>query len=143
MHFRAHITGDMQEKWFQSINNPNNAYFIIHINNKPVGMTELKKINHAQKSAEGGIFFHDSTFHHSIYPYAVIFLRNRLGFNDLKLDTLYAHVLDDNPRAIRFNKSLGYIPTEQCDEPGKRLYILTREKFFESFAKYKTFLDKL
>ncbi|WP_291321196.1 GNAT family N-acetyltransferase [Desulfonatronospira sp.] len=143
MHFRDHITREMQEKWFQSINSPSNAYFIIFIDNRPVGMTELKKIDHAQKTAEGGIFFHDSTLRHSIYPYAVILLRNRFGFNDLKLNSLYAHILDDNHRAIRFNRSLGYIPTEQCEEPGKRLYILTRDRFFESVAKYRNILEKL
>ena len=142
MHFRDHITREMQEKWFQSINNPNNAYFIIHINNKPVGMTELKKIDHASKTAEGGIFLHDASIHHTLYPYAIVFLRNRFGFMDLNLETLHACILDDNTRAIRFNKSLGYVPTEQYEAPGKRLYILTKERFFKSFAKFKKILDK-
>ncbi len=143
MHYREYITQEMQEEWFQSINNQSNAFFVISIDDKPVGMTELKKIDHNQKSAEGGIFFHDSTFHNSIYPYAVIFLRNGFGFNHLKLNSLYAYILDDNYRAIRFNRSLGYIPTDQVEGMSKRLYVLTRDRFFESVAKYRNILDKI
>ena len=38
MEYREEITAEMQKKWFDSINNVNNFYFIIHFEGQKIGL---------------------------------------------------------------------------------------------------------
>lgn len=141
MHYRDYITPEMQEAWFQSIDNEHYAFFIIHIEDQPVGLTDLKHIDFNSRTAEGGIFFYDDTCQNGLYPYATIALRNGYAFNTLELNALYAYILNNNLRAVRFNQSLGYVPTDQLIAGNKRLYTLTKDAFWHHFKRFKPLLD--
>ena len=45
MEYREHITPEMQEEWFESVNNNNNLYFIIEYKGKKIGPTNGKDID--------------------------------------------------------------------------------------------------
>lgn len=143
MYFREYITPDMQEEWFKSITDRNDIYFIINIDGRPVGMTEYKKINYEDKTAEGGIFIYEKQYQNGPYAYSIVAVRNNYGFNDLGLRVLFAYIMDDNLRAIRFNQSLGYKPTDIVYDGIKRLYTLTCEDYYKNFRRYQKFLDNI
>jgi RimJ/RimL family protein N-acetyltransferase len=142
MAFRDHISEEQQEMWFESINNEQNHFFIIYNEVMPVGMCELKKIDLSLRTAEGGVFFYDEDFRNSPYCVGVAVLLSGYGFNDLKLQKIYAQILDDNTRAIRFNKFLGYEFLEK-GETGKSIYVLTEDSFKKATAKIKPSLERM
>ena len=55
MEFRDYITLEMQEKWFQKINNDNNFFFIIEYEGKEIGIANIKDIEYKEKTGEAGI----------------------------------------------------------------------------------------
>ena len=45
MEYREFITEEMQKKWFESINNLQNFYFIIEYENKKIGLINTSNID--------------------------------------------------------------------------------------------------
>lgn len=138
MSFRDYITPEMQEKWFKKINNDSNYFFIINIDNKDIGMTELKNIDYKNKIAEAGIFIYDDSYLNGIYSYISTYILFEFGFEKLELKTIISYVLEDNKRAIKFNKSLGFIAQEELIGLSRK-YILDEK----SFSKTKHTLEIL
>ena len=72
MNYREYITSEMQERWFQTINNDNNLYFIIEYEGKEVGIINIKDIDYENKRGERGIFIYDddldAKFKINLYP---------------------------------------------------------------------------
>ena len=66
MNFRETITPEMQMKWFKSIDNFNNLYFIIHYKNEKVGLGNIKNIDWEKREGEVGIFISKQKFIGSI-----------------------------------------------------------------------------
>lgn len=65
MIYRETITPEMQEKWFQKINNDHNFYFIIEYEGKEIGCVNIKDVDYEKKCGEPGIFIYDDRY---IYP---------------------------------------------------------------------------
>jgi|LakMenEpi03Aug12_release.lakeMendotaPanAssembly.Ray.scaffolds.fasta_scaffold209853_2 UDP-4-amino-4,6-dideoxy-N-acetyl-beta-L-altrosamine N-acetyltransferase len=131
MAFRGHITKKQQEEWYQRILIKNEHYFIIAIDGREVGLTELKNFSVDGQKAEAGIFIADSKFQDSVYAYAVSSLLLDFGFDVLGLQEIEAGIMDDNPRAIRFNKSLGFVRADEDPVDGKSRYLLRAEHYRE------------
>jgi len=129
MVYREFITKEQQEAWFHRIQNERGFYAIIVVNGDDIGLADLKNFSADEKSAEGGIFVHSKEFQNSVYAYAVCILFLDFAFERLKLEIVEAKVVDRNARAIRFNKSLGYIRSEQVLAPGVGMYFLTAETY--------------
>ncbi len=142
MAFREKISAEQQAKWFDSIDNDNNKYFIIRINGEAIGLTELKKIDFEKKSAEAGIFIHDQRYLDSIFSYGISLMLLDFGFDELKLQEVVAFILDENTRAIRYNKSLGFEKITEADPNGKSLYRLRKDRYFTSVGKIRPIIDK-
>jgi len=56
MLYQEIITPEQQLKWFHSINNFNNFYFIVEYKNRKVGLVNIKDINWEDRSG-GGLGF--------------------------------------------------------------------------------------
>ena len=54
MEFKDYITIEMQKKWFNSLNQSQDYFFIIYHHNYPVGLTEIKHIT--DKKTDGNNF---------------------------------------------------------------------------------------
>ena len=50
------ITETQQDAWFESVNNCFNYYFVIHVNELPIGVIYAKQVNPKTLAGEGGIF---------------------------------------------------------------------------------------
>ncbi|WP_198305852.1 GNAT family N-acetyltransferase [Arcobacter vandammei] len=127
MSFRDYITQEMQKKWFEKINNDNNYFFIINIENTDIGMVDVKNIDYSQKIAEGGIFIYDDKYLSSIYPLFASYLVINFVFDTLKLEKFKAQIMEDNKRAIRYNKSLGFKPTDEIDGLLRTYYLVEND----------------
>ena len=127
MFYRETITPEMQEKWFQKINNDCNFYFIIEYNGKEIGCIDIKDVDYDEKIGEYGIFIYDNQFLNSDAAVRALFCITDFIWNDLHLEAILIHVLINNSRAIRFNEIQGYkmLPGEEGKE--NRAYILTKE----------------
>ena len=147
MEYREHITADMQKAWFTRINNEYNYYFIICYMGKEIGLTNVKNVDFSKKIGEGGIFIYEDEFLNSDVPFRVIFALNDFCFEELKLDSMIAHIMGDNKRAIDFNILLGYKKVddsksaENATTATKLTYILNKNDYFKQrnrFAKILT-----
>ncbi len=138
MEFRDYITPEMQVKWFAKIDNENNYYFIIDYKGSEIGLTNVKDVDYAKKTGEGGIFIYDDSFLNSDVPFRVIFALNDFCFDELHLEKMIAHIMSDNKHAIDFNRVLGYKKDSSSPESVKMTYILTKEDYLKQrnrFAK--------
>ncbi len=142
MLFKRHITKKMQEKWFESINNMNNYYFLIQYKGDSYGVINAKNINFEEGYGEGGIFIGRSC---DEVPFVSVFaslcLLNTVFTKIDLFSKSFVQVLQVNTRAVALNKKLGY-----CLVPGQlnqasQYYVLTREdylkkaKWLNDFAK--------
>lgn len=136
MEFQEQITAEQQVKWFKSINNKYNYYFIIEFEGKKIGLINAKNYNPQEGFGEGGIFIWDKDYINSFAAvFATLCLLN-FSFLALKLEKSSARVLRTNERAIQYNKLIGYklLPGQENIE--NQLYELT-------LADYKTNATKL
>ncbi len=130
MEYRNYITPNSQLKWFDSINNNLNYYFIIEFEKKKIGLINAKDYNKKSGFGEGGIFIWDK---HYIDSFAAVFsslcLLNFVFFK-LKLSTKsVARILKDNPNAINYNKRIGYKLLPNQENIDNQLYELTYEDY--------------
>jgi UDP-4-amino-4,6-dideoxy-N-acetyl-beta-L-altrosamine N-acetyltransferase len=116
MVYREHITPEMQAKWFASLDPQRDFHFVIRFEGIPCGLSDLKKINVADRTCVGGIFMAPE-FWNTDVPLRATFCASDFAFFDYGLETMLSSVLKTNTRAIRFNLGLGYrIVNNAADE---------------------------
>ena len=118
MLFTDEITPEMQIKWFNSINNKLNYYFIIiDERGKRVGLINSKNVSIEKKVGEGGIFISDVDVWYT--PTPVIASMILINFSILLLksfDRSIVRILKSNKSAIEYNKRLGYSKLSEDEE---------------------------
>lgn len=129
MEFREEITPEMQQKWFDRINNFNNFFYLIEFNSRKIGLINDKNIDWQARTSESGLFFWDKEYINTFYPVLASLVLLEVGFYYLDWYQSFIHVLHDNPKAIEYVHQIGY---ELCD--GQRgvhnqLYFLTKANF--------------
>ena len=142
MLYQEHITAEMQEKWFHSINNDKNFYFIIQYNNEDVGVANIKNYEHNE--GEPGLYLSDIRYTETPIASLAYFTLIDFAFNALELPKISIHVRRDNPDALKFNMFFGYkIIEEKC---GADFYFLELAKasFLSNKKIHKliTYIDK-
>ncbi len=130
MIYREYITPEMQEHWFQKINNDNNLYFIIEYEGNEVGMINIKDIDYNEKTGEPGMFIYDDKLLNSDIAMRASLCFGDIIWNILKLDYLYIHVVASNKRALQYNQLLGYEIVPGFENQENLKLVLTREKAF-------------
>lgn len=139
--YRGEITPEQQERWFQKINNSNtDFYFIIEIEEKEIGLINIKDIDYNEKCGEPGLFIWDDEYLNSDVSFRAIFALSDFGFEVLGLTKFVIHVLSDNKRAIKFNKALGYIISENQENIYSQEYTLSKEQYLINRNKFLKYL---
>jgi UDP-4-amino-4,6-dideoxy-N-acetyl-beta-L-altrosamine N-acetyltransferase len=131
MIYREHITSEQQTKWFDSIDNETNYYFLVRHNGRAIGVVNLKSVNRANGTAEAGVFFgepHDAA--RGVVALAAAFALIEFAFGSLGLVRLQARVLRENSRAIRYNLTIGYEVQAGQELEENPLYSLTPERYW-------------
>lgn len=125
------ILPEQQEKWFMSVNNMHNYYFLIHYHEAKIGLIYGKNIDYKARENEGGIFIWDDSMIGSGIPTKASICLMELSFEFFLASKVHARVRKDNIGAYRHNLSLGYRP---FPELGENQMILTREAYKNKIA---------
>lgn len=136
MNFQEHITPEMQQRWFQSINNFNNFYFILRFKDLKVGLGDIKNVDWDDRSGEAGVFIAEKTHLSSFLPVVGALTLSELVFRIFKLKRIYSQIRSDNKRAMRFNKLFGYQRVEGEDGKESQMHYLTADSFFKATRKF-------
>lgn len=128
MVYREYITPEMQEVWFQKINNDHNFYFIIEYEGREVGMINIKDVDYEKKTGEPGIFIYDERLWDSDVGIRTSLCFGEFLWNTLSLDSTYVHVVASNKRAVQFNQFLDYEIIQNDKDSENIMMILKREK---------------
>lgn len=134
MEFREEITPEMQQKWFDSINNFENFYYIIEYKGSRIGLLNDKNMDWQARTSESGLFLWDEKYINTIIPVLASLCLLEVGFYYLDWNTSYIKVLRNNPKAIDYVNSLGYVLSKGQEETENQEYYLTKE-LFESRGK--------
>jgi UDP-4-amino-4,6-dideoxy-N-acetyl-beta-L-altrosamine N-acetyltransferase len=128
MLFRDRITPDMQERWFESIDNDANFYFVIEHRGRKVGLSNIKDVDWHARRGEGGIFVVPEELRTSLLPYQASLVASDYVFFVLELELVTATYTKENRRAMRFNRGLGHVLDPEV--PGvARTSRLTRQAY--------------
>lgn len=135
MEYREHISPEQQKKWFHSINNKYNYYFIIEFKGKKIGLINAKNYDPGARFGEGGIFIGDPDFIDSFAAiYSTLCLLNFI-FYKLGLKESRARILRNNPGAINYNKLIGYKLMPGQENVENQLYSLSFGDYARSAKK--------
>lgn len=136
MIYREYISSEMQLKWFETINNPWNYYFIIEFEGKKIGVINAKDYSVEKGFGEGGIFIGEQKYEHSFAAaFASLCLLNFIFHMMGTIANSRIRILKDNHRAIQYNKLLGYELIGESENGHDLLFELTKERFFEKGRK--------
>lgn len=105
---QANISADQQEKWFETVNNDLNYFFLIEVEHKPVGLIYAKNLDAVTLEGEGGIFMGEPTYRTSDIPARASLLWLWVCFEYFGFDTSRIKVKRENAIALAYNAFLGY-----------------------------------
>jgi len=134
MVYREHITAEMQKKWFESINNDNNLYFIVEYKGKKIGLINGKDIDWEEMTMESGIFIWDKYYRKTHIPAVVTMMFAEVGVAVWEIKPT-ATILRSNDRALKYNKMLGFKTIE--DDPEKEYVRLSLDQESMGFVAKK------
>lgn len=137
MEYREIITPEKQVKWFDSINNLQNNYFLIFYKGEKIGLLNDKNIDWGNRTSESGLFLGRTEYYSTFIPYFISIAGIELNFYFLNWNKQYAHILRSNVNAINYNKQLGYVLMPGQEETENQLYEMTRESFEKQSVKIR------
>lgn len=144
MVYREHITKEMQERWFKSIDNPDNNYYIIIYKDEKIGMINEKGYNRfADKTSESGIFLGNDKYRNSYIPVFASLILLEMSFFFLGGKESYIRILKNNKASIKYNTQLGYKLCPNQEDVENQQYILTRENFVAKTYKIRKAAQKI
>ncbi len=129
MVYQEYITPEMQQKWFESINNPNNHYFIIELEKKEIGLINIKDIDYIQMTGECGLFIYEDSYLNSDTPFRISMCMGDFSTFLLNLHTSRIHILKSNKKAIKYNEMIGYKLAENQEDKEYQLYYITKNAY--------------
>lgn len=129
MEYREHITAEMQLAWFHKIDNDLNYFFIIEWEGKEIGLINIKDINREEHTGEPGIFIWDDQCLNSDISFRASLCMLDWAFEELQLESTYAHILTDNKRSIEFAKARGYKLAPNQEGVENQLYTLKKADY--------------
>jgi UDP-4-amino-4,6-dideoxy-N-acetyl-beta-L-altrosamine N-acetyltransferase len=130
MFYSKYITAEQQTKWFDSIDNDANYFFLVRQNSRAIGVVNLKNVDRAGATAETGVFFGEpEDAIRGIVALAAAFALTEFAFGPLGLARLQSRVLKENTRAIHYNLGIGYELQPEQEHEENQLYCLTPERY--------------
>ncbi len=138
MEYREYITREMQEKWFQSIDNPDNNYYIIIYKDEKIGIINEKGFSRfADQTSESGIFLGNEKYRNTHIPVLSSLILLEINFFFLGGKESYIKILKNNESSIKYNIQLGYELCPDQDQVENQLYVLTRANFIRKTYKIR------
>lgn len=143
MEYREEITPEMQLKWFESIDNESNNYYIIREGSQKIGLIYGANIDwEKMETGNGGIFIANEEYWNTNIPIASTLLLMEISFM-LGLKRTFIKVMRDNQKAIEFNQGFGYQLLDGQEGIINQKYVLTPDSYKKSTQKLREILEKL
>jgi UDP-4-amino-4,6-dideoxy-N-acetyl-beta-L-altrosamine N-acetyltransferase len=140
MVMRETITWEMQERWYYSFDRDQERYSMIVHDGRRVGLTQLRHIDAAAGTAEGGIIIFRPEDQNGLIPYRAAIGGMDWNFLERGLCEVRSTVLKSNSRARRFVRSLGYELSDP-DPAGEVLIgAVTPARYFAAARKWRAVL---
>lgn len=144
MEYQKFITEEEQKKWFTSLNQLTDFYFLINYKGVKVGLIHTSHINWKEKAAEAGLFVWDKDYLGTHIPVLASIAMLEYFFNELGLQKYFAKVGRTNQVAIRYNTSLGFkLQQQSADSNGFDFYTLEKDNYLRVAEKLKKFAATL
>jgi len=96
MIYREFISPEQQLKWFNSINNFNNFYYLIIYNQQPIGLINDQNLDWKNLTSEAGLFVWEENYLKTIVPALATLTLMELGFEILSWNKTVIKVLASN-----------------------------------------------
>jgi RimJ/RimL family protein N-acetyltransferase len=142
MALRTKISKQQQEKWFKGIDNKFNNYFLIHYDDKAIGLIYGADINWEKKeTGNGGVFIWEEGAFETHAPLGASMLLTEVSFL-LGMERTYIKVLSTNLRAIAYNQNLGYQILSQQEEVINQKYFLDKENYYRKAERFRRLFFK-
>lgn len=141
MFFQKEISQEEQKNWFKRIDNEFNFYWIIHHQNKPLGLINTSDISFHGGSAYSGLFIHDPEWQNTQIPVLASLAMLDFNFRVLKLRKILAKVREDNQVAIRYNQNLGFEMQEPIE--GGFVFSLKKDIYFPKTTEFRAVAGKV
>ena len=107
--FRGCISKAQQKKWFEKKSTSGkDYYFLIVVDNEPIGLIYTKNIDWDLREGESGMFIGKKGYLNSLISFEASYLHGRHFFHKLNLQKNKIQVLESNKRALRYNKGIGF-----------------------------------
>ncbi len=134
MHYQEHITKEMQRKWYESIDNFDNFYFIIEKEGQKIGLIHGKKNEVIDDTVivESGIFIWEEKEYQTSASIACSLIMADFAFYILNIEESRAKVLKSNKKMLSYNKKMGY---EIYDEEKDVFHLKLTKDSYESCIK--------
>jgi RimJ/RimL family protein N-acetyltransferase len=129
MEYREYITEEMQKKWFDSINNIHNLYFIIEYKGEKIGLTNGKNLDFDNWTGEAGIFLYERKYQKTPVSAIIAILGAEIFFNLFQWKAGYAHVLRDNKAMKLYVQLLGYRLCPGQQDKINQKYMITSKSY--------------
>jgi len=143
MEYREHITAEMQQKWFRSIDNDQNLFYVIIYKGEKIGLISTFAIDWNKGAAECGIFIWAKAYWQGVVPVFAVLAMLDINFLVLGLESFFVKIHDNNFRAKVYNKALGYKLVENQAESMFKHYYLTRKNYLLKGKKLRKMATKL
>jgi RimJ/RimL family protein N-acetyltransferase len=127
MFYKGEITKDMQQEWFESIDNEQNFFFLIQLKNIPVGLINISSIDWENKTAYTGLYIYDDRFLATDTPVMASLAMLDVFLLLFDIQSVYAKVKGNNNAAHNYNSSLGFSRTKKIEYGLGYEYILQKE----------------
>jgi len=140
--FQGQIEPEQQRKWFDSLDQTRNFYYVIEYQGQPIGLVNLKNYDEAAGSAEGGIFIGESSFQNGMVALEALLAMYDFGFEVLRLKEIIAYIMIGNRRALRLNQALGFRKSQeqQPREDKTELWTLQADRYYTETLKLRVYL---
>jgi UDP-4-amino-4,6-dideoxy-N-acetyl-beta-L-altrosamine N-acetyltransferase len=129
MEYRDYITPEMQQEWFNSVDNFDNFYFIIEYQGEKIGLINSSHIEWDTISSEGGIFLWEDKYYETFVPVWASLCLLETTYFVVGAGKSVIKTLRDNERAKKLNIHLGYELQAGQEDVYNQIYLLTRDSF--------------
>lgn len=143
MFYQKQITEEEQKKWFATINNDLNYYFLILHKGKKIGLTHGTIDSYEKGISHGGIFIWEPTAMQSHLPIVASVCATDLIFFLVKIKKSMAEVRSDNKIALEYNQKFGYKIVEELSDAEKFVLELTPENYLETAKTIREMVKKM
>lgn len=133
---RKHITSSQQALWFKSIQNEQNAYFIIKVNEENAGLVYLTNINWTDLTFEANMFMGSEKFVASTIPVYASLSISDLFFFELGFKKAFSKYFIKNDRSAQFDSGFGFSYIHKQDDSLIYNYA-TRHSYLQSSEKLR------